>query len=256
MFLHLICCRPFDVGCLLSGVVFPSFWLGVFPLCIGVFWSGSFFFLQVCAHVWLVVSRQVERQSSRDPRRTHSKFDLMYWFSAVARRAGGMNSRLGHRNVPGRHKKPKCVISCHCTSQLVGLHEMPLHALRVLHFLLVVCVNISCFSLFVGVTFLRHRRRHMDGFACVCAKFLPMITLLFFFEWRHSIFTFPLGFHIPACVWLDARESDVVGPTCNVNTTQKIYCSNPEWTKRCCLECAAKPLRRAPTRVSLLRVRR
>ena len=35
---------------------------------------GGFFFLQVCVHVWLVVSRQVERQSSRDPRRTHSKF--------------------------------------------------------------------------------------------------------------------------------------------------------------------------------------
>ena len=178
MFLHLICCRPFDVGCLLSGVVFPSFWLGVFPLCIGVFWSGRFFFLQVCVHIWLVVSRQVERQSSRDPRKTHSKFDLMFWFSAVARRAGGLNSSLEHRNVPGRHKKPKCVISCHCTSQLVGLHVLPLHALRVLHFLLVVCVNVSCFSLFVGVTFLPPPHGWLR--ACVCQVFANDHVAFFF----------------------------------------------------------------------------
>ena len=54
-------------------------------------------------------------------------------------------------------------------------------------------------------------------------------------------FHLPVGIsHSSVCVVVVARESDVVGPTCNVNTTQKIYCSNPERTKRCCLECAAK----------------
>ena len=54
---------------------------------------------------------------------------------------------------------------------------------------------------------------------CVCA----CQTAVFFSRVEALYFRLPVGFYMPACVQLDARESDVVGPTWNVKTIQKIH---------------------------------
>ena len=121
--LHLICFHPFGWAC--------SF----FALeCLGV---GVFFFFCKCALMfgWWCPARLKGNPTATPEEQTLSS-TLCFGFQVLLE---GLEARIpvwGTGTSQEGHKKPKRGISCHCTSQLVGLHVLLLHAGSVLHFCL------------------------------------------------------------------------------------------------------------------------